>query len=166
MAQEQLEVEFKEEIAKLMQMQQAMQQNPMMQQDQALQQQIMQMSMSLESRKAKLIAEMTGEFKDEENKIMGEYGGDPIAKLKARELDLRAMDDTAKRDQAQEKIDLDKSKQLMGQQQFDEKLQQNEDLAELRADTSLTKQMMSQESKMVNDMMKQTDVRILKGPKR
>ena len=24
---------------------------------------------------------------------MGEYGGDPIAKLKARELDLRAMDD-------------------------------------------------------------------------
>ena len=54
----------------------------------------------------------------------------------------------------------------MGQQQFDEKLQQNEDLAELRADTSLTKQMMSQEAKMMNDMMKQTDVRNLKGPKR
>jgi len=54
----------------------------------------------------------------------------------------------------------------MGQEQFDEKLQQNEDLAELRADTSLTKQMMSQEAKMMNDMMKQTDVRILKGPKR
>ena len=76
------------------------------------------------------------------------------------------MDDTIKRDQDQEKIDLDKSKQLMGQQQFDEKLQQNEELAELRADTSLTKQMMSQEAKMVNDMMKQADVRILKGPKR
>ena len=166
MAQEQLEVEFREEIAKLMQMQQAMQQNPMMQQDPQLQQQMMSMSMSLESRKAKLIAEMTEEFKNEENKIMGEYNGDPIAKLKARELDLRAMDDSAKRDQAQEKIDLDKSKQLMGQQQFDEKLQQNEDLAELRADTSLTKQMMSQEAKMMNDMMKQTDVRILKGPKR
>ena len=54
----------------------------------------------------------------------------------------------------------------MGQQQFDEKLQQNEELAELRADTSLTKQMMSQEAKMANDMMKQQDVRILKGPKR
>jgi hypothetical protein len=166
MAQEQLEVEFRDEIQQLTQMQQMVQQNPMLQQDPQYQQQIMSLSMSLESRKAKLIAEMTQEFKEEENKIMGEFGNDPIAKLKARELDLRAMDDTIKRDQDQEKIDLDKSKQLMGQQQFDEKLQQNEELAELRADTSLTKQMMSQEAKMVNDMMKQADVRILKGPKR
>ena len=66
----------------------------------------------------------------------------------------------------QEKIDMEKSKQLMGQQQFDEKLDQNEDLAELRADTSLTKTQMGIDAKMVNDMMKQTDVRILKGPKR
>ena len=149
-----------------MQMQQMAQQNPMLQQDPQYQQQIMQMSMNLESRKAKLIAEMTGEFKDEENKIMGEYGGDPIAKLKARELDLRAMDDTAKREQDQEKIDMEKSKQLMGQQQFDEKLDQNEELAELRADTSLTKTQMGIDAKMMNDLMKQTDVRILKGPKR
>jgi hypothetical protein len=166
MAQEQLEVEFRDEIQQLMQMQQMAQQNPMLQQDPQYQQQIMSLSMSLESRKAKLIAEMTEEFKNEENKIMGGFNGDPIAALKARELDLRAMDDAAKRDQAQEKIDLDRSKQLMGQQQFDEKLQQNEELAELRADTSLTKTQMGIDSKMVNDMMKQTDVRILKGPKR
>jgi uncharacterized LabA/DUF88 family protein len=166
MAQEQLEVEFREEIAKLMQMQQMAQQNPMLQQDPQYQQQIMAMSINLESRKAKLIAEMTEEFKNEENKIMGEYNGDPIAKLKARELDLRAMDDNVKREQDQEKIDLDKSKQLMGQQQFDEKLQQNEELAELRANTSLEKTQMGIDAKMVNDMMKQTDVRILKGPKR
>jgi len=109
---------------------------------------------------------MTQEFKEEENKIMGEFGNDPIAKLKARELDLRAMDDNMKREQDQEKINLDRSKQLMGQQQFDEKLDQNQDLAELRADTSLTKTQMGIDAKMVNDMMKQTDVRILKGPKR
>ena len=54
----------------------------------------------------------------------------------------------------------------MGQEQFDEKLQQNEELAELRADTSLEKTQMGIDAKMVNDMMKQTDVRILKGPKR
>ena len=71
-----------------------------------------------------------------------------------------------KREQDQEKINMDKSKQLMGQQQFDEKLEQNEDLAELRAETSLTKQMMSQEAKMQQDRMKQRDVRILKGPRR
>ena len=166
MAQEQLEVEFREEIAKLMQMQQMMQQNPMLQQDPQIQQQIMQMSMSLESRKAKLIAEMTEEFKNEENKIMGEFSNDPIAKLKARELDLRAMDDEVKREQGQEKIDLDKSKQLMGQDQFDEKLAQNEELAQLRADTAIEKSMMSADVKLTSDAMKARDVNVLKGPKR
>ena len=76
------------------------------------------------------------------------------------------MEDQRKRDEGQEKINLDKSKQLMGQQQFDEKLEQNEDLAELRAETSLTKQMMSQDAKMQQDRMKQRDVKILKGPRR
>ena len=49
--------------------------------------------MALEARKSKLIADMTQEFKEEENQIMGQLGNDPIAKLKARELDLRAMND-------------------------------------------------------------------------
>jgi hypothetical protein len=166
MAQEQLEVEFRDEIQQLMQMQQMAQQNPQMQQDPQFQQQIMQMSMALESRKAKLIAESTGEFKDEEAKITGEYGGDPIAKLKARELDLKAMDNNVRQEQDQEKINMEKSKNLMGQQQFEDKMEQTEDLAELRAETSLTKQMMSQEAKMRQDRMKQMDVRILKGPRR
>ena len=166
MAQEQLEVEMREEIAQLTQLQQQLQANPMMQQNPQVQQQLIQMSMALESRKAKLIAEMMQEFMEEENKIMGQLGNDPIAKLKSRELDLRAMDNEKKREQDQEKINLDKSKQLMGQEQFDEKLEQNEDLAELRAETSLTKQMMSQEAKMQQDRMKQRDVRILKGPRR
>ena len=137
-----------------------------MQQNPQFQQQIMQISMKVEARKATLIAEMMQEFKDEENKIMGQFGNDPIAKLKARELDLRAMDDQRKREEGQEKLNLDKSKQLMGQEQFDDKLEQNEDLAELRAETSLTKQMMSQEAKMKQDRMKQRDVKILKGPRR
>jgi len=150
----------------LQQMQQQAQQNPAMQQNPQFQQQIMQVSMKIEARKATLIAEMMQEFKDEENKIMGQFGNDPIAKLKARELDLRAMDNEKKREQDQEKINLDRSKQLMGQEQFDEKLEQNEDLAELRAETSLTKQMMSQDAKMKQDRMKQRDVKILKGPRR
>ena len=106
------------------------------------------------------------EFKDEENKIMGQFGNDPIAKLKARELDLKAMDNEQKREQDQERINLDKSKQLMGQQQFDEKLEQNEELAELRADTSLAKQQMSNEVKIYSDRMKRKDVKTLKGPRR
>jgi len=38
-------------------------------------------------------------------------------------------------------------KAMMNQSQHEDKLEQNEDLAELRADTSLTKQIMADESK-------------------
>ena len=71
-----------------------------------------------------------------------------------------------KESKTKKKINLDRSKQLMGQTQFDEKLQQNEELANLRANTSLTKQAMSQASKIQNDLFKMADVEILKGPKR
>ena len=166
MAQEQLEMEFAQEIQQLTQLQQAIQMNPQLQQDPQVQQQILTLTTQMESRKAKLIAEMMREFRQEEQEIMGMFGNDPVAQLKARELDLRAMNDSVKREQDQEKINLDRSKQLMGQTQFDEKLAQNEQLANLRADTSLTKQAMSQASKMQNDLMKMADVEILKGPKR
>ena len=166
MAQEQLELEFVDELQKMAQLQQAIQMNPQLQQDPQVQQQILTLTTQMESRKAKLIAEMMREFRQEEQEIMGMFGNDPVAQLKARELDLRAMNDSVKREQDQEKINLDRSKQLMGQRQFDEKLAQTEELANLRADTSLTKQAMSQASKMQNDLMKMADVEILKGPKR
>ena len=139
MAQEQLEVEFREEIQQLMQLQQMAQVNPQMAQSPEIQQQIMQLSMGIEARKAKLIADMTQEFKEEENKIMGDFGNDPIAKLKARELDLRAMDNEQKRMQADARLNLDKSKAMMNQDIQEEKLDQNEELAKLRANTSIEK---------------------------
>jgi hypothetical protein len=166
MAQEQVEVEFREEMMKLQQLQQMAQQNPMMQQNPQFQQQIMQISMQVEARKAKLISEMMIEFKDEELKIMGQFGNDPIAKLKARELDLRAMDNEQKREQDQERINMDRMKAMMNQGIQEDKLEQNEELAELRADTSLTKQQMANDVKLRQDYMKQRDVKILKGPRR
>ena len=117
--------------------------NPAMGQSPEVQQQIMQLSMAIEARKAKLIADMTQEFKDEENKIMGDFGNDPIAKLKARELDLRAMDNEQKRTQAEQRLNLDKSRAMMNQDLQEEKLEQNEELAKLRADTSIEKTILS-----------------------
>ena len=166
MAQEQVEVEFRQEMMQLQQLQQMAQQNPMMQQNPQFQQQIMQISMKVEARKAKLIAEMMIEFKDEELKIMGQFGNDPIAKLKARELDLRAMDNEQKREQDQERINMDRMKAMMNQGIQEDKLEQNEDLAELRAETSLTKQQMSNDVKVYSDRMKRKDVKTLKGPRR
>ena len=102
----------------------------------------------IEARKAALIAEMMEDFMKEEKKITSQFDNDPIAKLKARELDIRAKDDFVSAQQAQEKINLDKMKAMMNQQNKDEKLAQNEDLAELRAATSIAKQELANRSKM------------------
>ena len=121
----------------------AVQQNPMLQQDPNTQQQLLTLTLALEARKSKLIAEMTQEFKEEENKIMGDFGNDPIAKLKARELDLRAMDNQRKVEEGEERLSLDRMKAMMNQDNQEEKLDQNEELAKLRANTSIEKTILS-----------------------
>ena len=136
MSQEQIEIEFTEELQQLAQLQA----NPALaQQDPNVQQQILALTLAMESRKAKLIAEMTEEFKNEENKIMGQFGNDPVAKLKARELDLRAADDARKREEGEDRINLDRMRAMMNQSNFEDKLEQNKDLAMLRAGVSLAK---------------------------
>ena len=73
------------------------------------------------------------EFKNEEKKITSQFDHDPIAKLRARELDIRAMDNEAKRKEADQKINIDRMRAMMNQTNVEEKMDQNEDLAELRA---------------------------------
>ena len=121
---------------------------------------------SAEARKAVLIAEMTEDFMKEEKKITSTFDNDPLLKLKSREVDLRAMENQRKKDYDDERINIDKAKLVQDRDLTEDKLEQNEELAELRADTSLTKQAMSQAGKIQNDMMKMADVKILKGPKR
>ena len=87
------------------------------------------------------------EYALEEKKITSQFDHDPIAKLRARELDIRAMDNEQKRKQAEETINLNRMKAMMNQNMQEEKLDQNEDLAELRADTSIEKQEMANESR-------------------
>ena len=155
MAQEQVQLEFVQEIQELqqltqqlgpmMQNPQAMMQNPMMMQSQ---QRIQKITSDIEARKAKLIAEMTEDYAKEEEKIMGEYGGDPLLRLKGRELDLRAQENQRKKDEGQEKLDLDKMKAMMNKEIQEDKLEQNEQLAGLRAGVSLAKQQMSDASKI------------------
>jgi hypothetical protein len=61
---------------------------------------------------------------------------------------------------------MDRMKAMMNQGIQEDKLEQNEDLAELRAETSLTKQQMSNDVKVYSDRMKRKDVKTLKGPRR
>jgi hypothetical protein len=144
MAQEQVQLEFQQELMQAQQMQQMLQANP---NNQELINQANMLTNKINARKAILIAEMTKDYMMEEQKILTEYGGDPLLKLKSRELDIKARADEAKRAYDEGRISLDTMRAMQNQQQFDEKMEQNEDLAELRADTSLTKQEMSIASK-------------------
>ena len=156
MAQEQIELEMREQLQQLQMMQQQMQmiaqQNP--QAAQQMQMQAMQLQQGIESRKAQLIAEMMEEFMNEEKKITSQFDNDPIAKLRSRELDLRAMENDRKATEAKDRMDLDKMKAMMNQQNQDEKLEQNEELAKLRADTSIEKTILGKTIPNVDSMMK------------
>jgi hypothetical protein len=155
MAQEQIQLEFVEEMQEMQMIQQQMgpmMQNPqMMQQNpQAMQmaQRVQQITSQIESRKAKLIAEMMIDYAKEEDKISSEVGGDPLLKLKSRELDLKAKSDQEKSENQEARLDLDTMKAMMNQENQEDKLQQNEELAGLRAGVSLAKQQMSDASKI------------------
>ena len=145
MAQEQVEIEFRNELQQLQQMQMMMQQNPQMAQQ--LQMQARMMSERIESRKAVLIAEMMEEFMNEEKEITSQFDNDPIAKLRARELDLRAMENERKKKESEDRLNLDKMKSMMNQMTDQQKLEQNEELANLRSDTSITKTVLQHELK-------------------
>jgi hypothetical protein len=149
MAQEQVEVEMKNEMQQLQmmgqQLQTVAQQNP--QAAQQLQIQVRMLSEQIESRKAVLIAEMMEEFMKEEKKITSQFDNDPIAKLKERELDLQAQENQRKKDADEERFNLDRMKAMMNQSTDQQKLDQNEELAKMRADTSIEKTILSAQLK-------------------
>ena len=85
------------------------------------------------------MSEMMEDFKNEEKKITSQFDNDPIAALRARELDLQAKENARKEKEGEERLNLDKMRAMMNDQNQDEKLKQNEELAKLRADTSIQK---------------------------
>ena len=104
MAQEQIELEFAEELQTLPMLQQQAMGNPQ------AQMQFQRISQTIEARKAVLIADMTEEFMKEEKAITSQFDHDPLLKLKAREVDLRAMENQRKEMETEARINLDKAK--------------------------------------------------------
>ena len=145
MAQEQVQLEFREQMQEMMLMQQQAAMNPM------VQQQLQMMTNQIEARKSVLIAEMTEEFMKEEKKITSQFDNDPLLKLKSREVDLRAMENERKRDNDKAQEDLARARLMQSGENFDEKLEQNEDLAKLRAGVSLAKQGIQDAKIMIDD---------------
>ena len=155
MAQEQIEIEFREELPQLAQMQQMAMQNPQMQQQARM------LTERIESRKAVLISEMMDDFAKEEKKITSQFDNDPIAALRAREIDLQAKENARKEKEGQERLNLDRMRAMMSDQNQDEKLKQNEELAKLRANTSIEKTILSKTIPSGDKMAK--SVQIIRG---
>ena len=157
MAQEQSEIEFKNEIQQLQMMNQQMQQMGVQQNPQAMQQMQIQAKMlqeRIEARKAQIISDAMEEFLKEEQQISSQFGNDPIAMLRSRELDLRAQENARKEQESKDRINLDKMKAMMNQSTQDEKLQQNDELAKLRADTSIEKTILAAKLKKDSEKTK------------
>ena len=145
MAQEQVELEFAEQLQQIQQLQMMAQQDPQAQQ--ALQK----LSQDIEARKAVLIAELTSDFAKEEKEITSQFDSDPLLKLKAREVDLRAMENERKKQADEANQDLNRAKLMQAGQIAEDKLEQNEDLAKLRAGVSLAKQGVQQMTMIQGD---------------
>jgi hypothetical protein len=145
MAQEQVQLEFREQLQQMQQMQMQASMDPM------VQQQLQMLTNQVEGRKAVLIAEMTEEFMNEEKKITSQFDSDPLLKLKSREVDLRAMENERKKDNDQAQIDLAKARLMQQGDIAEDKMEQNEDLAKLRAGVSLAKSGVDQAKVMIED---------------
>jgi hypothetical protein len=145
MAQEQVQLEFREQMQQMMLMQQQAAMDP------NIQQQLQALTNQIESRKSVLIAEMTEEFMKEEKKITSQFDNDPLLKLKSREVDLRAMENERKRDNDEAQIDLARARLMQQGEIAEDKMEQNEDLAKLRAGVSLAKTGVQQAAVITED---------------
>ncbi len=133
MAQEQIQLEFREQLMQIQMMQQQAPVNPQ------VAQQLQMLTQQIEARKAVLIAEMTEDFMKEEKKITSQFDSDPLLKLKAREVDLRAMENERKKEADIRKSELDTARLVQAREIAEDKMDQNEKLSKLRAGVSLAK---------------------------
>ena len=145
MAQEQVQLEFREQMQQMAAMQQQAAMNPQ------LQQQLQALTNEIEARKSVLIAEMTEDFMKEEKQITSQFDGDPLLKLKSREVDLRAMENERKRDNDEAQQDLARARLMQQGEIAEDKMEQNEDLAKLRAGVSLAKTGVKQAAVITED---------------
>jgi len=145
MAQEQVQLEFREQLQQMMMMQQQAAMNPQ------IQAQLQALTNQVEGRKAILIAEMTEEFMKEEKEITSQFDSDPLLKLKSREVDLRAMENERKKMNDEATQDLNRAKLMQAQEIAEDKMDQNEDLAKLRAGVSLAKTGVQQAAIKIDD---------------
>jgi len=148
MASEQIEIEFAQELQELVAIQQQMQVlvqqlGPQVQQNQdfmQFQNKIQTIQIAIEARKAQLIAEFTEDYVKAEKEVLNQIDNDPVLKLKDRDLDLKAREEQRKEEEGQQKANMDMMKLMQNKDIAEDKLEQDDKHAKLRASISLAKQ--------------------------
>jgi hypothetical protein len=159
MATEQIEIEFAEELQELVAIQQEMQLlvqqlGPQVQQNPdfvQFQQKLQTIQIAIEARKSQLIAEFTSDYAKAEKEVLNQVENDPVLKLKDRDLDLKAREEQRKEEEGQQKANLDMMKLMQNRDIADEKLEQDDNHAKLRASVSLAKQGINQMQAVVKE---------------
>ena len=159
MATEQIEIEFAEELQELVAVQQEMQLlvqqlGPQVQQNPdfvQFQQKVQTIQVAIEARKSQLIAEFTSDYAKAEKEVLNQVENDPVLKLKDRDLDLKAREEQRKEEEGQQKANLDMMKLMQNRDIADEKLEQDDNHAKLRASVSLAKQGINQMQAVVKE---------------
>ena len=113
-----------------------MQQNP---QIMAMQQQVKSITEKIESRKSVLIAETTAEYLEEEKKVLNQIDNDPLLRLKADEVQIRAREEQRKRDADEERSEIDRLRLIQNKDIAEQKIDENDKHQKLRAAVSLAK---------------------------
>ena len=143
MGQEQIQLEFKEEIQEIQQMTAQLKQmgppNPQNPQFMAMQKQMQSITQTMESRKAQLIAEIMAEYLEEEKKVLNQIDSDPLLKLKNEEIQLKAKEEERKKEEGEQKAEMEALRLVSNRQMSEDKLQQDDNHAKLRASVSLAK---------------------------
>ena len=98
-----------------------------------------QLTEKMESRKAILIAETTAEYLEEEKKVLNQIDNDPLLRLKADEVQLRAQENMRKKKEDEDQLNLDKARLLQAKELAEDKMELNDTHAKLRASVSLAK---------------------------
>jgi len=148
MASEQIEIEFAQELQELVAIQQQMQVlvqqlGPQVQQNQdfmQFQNKIQTIQIAIEARKSQLIAEFTEDYVKAEKEVLNQIDNDPVLKLKDRDLDLKAREEQRKEEEGQQKANMDMMKLMQNKDIAEDKLEQDDKHAKLRASISLAKQ--------------------------
>jgi len=112
---------------------------------------------SFNKNKATLIAEITDKMLEEEEEMLEQRSEDPLVDLKQQEIDLREKDIQRKSMEEQQKLKFQDKKLGQNTDMQKEKIQSQEDIAQLRANVNLEK--MDKTIKDKKTDLKETEIR-------